>query len=81
MVGTTWVVLALLPAVAFLLYHQLWRWRNKFAHIPSSLVSNLFYGHIGYMAAGFKKAAIPHLHPGTYPYNTSTGRLPLTTGY
>jgi hypothetical protein len=64
MVDTTWAVLALLPAMAFLLYHKLCRWRNKFSHIPSPLVSNLFYGHVGYMTAGFKKAAVPHLHPG-----------------
>ena len=80
MVDTPYALLALLPAIAFLLYQQLRHWRfNKFAHIPSPLVSNLFYGHVGYLTAGFKKAGIPHLHPGTPGHNTTyTRQLPLT---
>jgi len=55
----------LVPAVLAGIYFLLYRWRfNKFAHIPTPLKSNLFIGHLGYIAAEFKKAGNPKIHPG-----------------
>ncbi|KZM23153.1 heme binding [Ascochyta rabiei] len=34
-----------------------------FAHIPSSLQPNIFFGHVGHMAAGFKKLGNSKAHP------------------
>lgn len=65
MAETTYAVLALLPVVVYLIYHQLWQYRfKKFAHIPTSLKANTFIGHLGHMAAGFKKLGNARAHPG-----------------
>lgn len=65
MAETTYAILALLPVVAYLLYHQLQQYRYKrFAHIPSTLKPNLFFGHVPNMAAGFKKFGNSKIHPG-----------------
>lgn len=57
-----------MPVLAYLLYYQLQQYRyKKFAHIPSILKPNLFFGHVGYMAAGFQKFGDSKTHPGTLP--------------
>jgi hypothetical protein len=65
MAETIYAILALLPVVAYLLYHQLQQYRYKrFAHIPSLVKPNLFFGHVPNMAAGYKKFGNSKLHPG-----------------
>ncbi|KAL6708686.1 hypothetical protein ACN47E_002382 [Coniothyrium glycines] len=57
-------LLALVPLVAAFLYYQLYQWRYKrFASIPSNLKRNLFYGHLGYIAAEYKKVGSASVHP------------------
>ncbi|KAJ8106096.1 hypothetical protein OPT61_g9768 [Boeremia exigua] len=64
MAETAYTVLALLPVLAFLLYQVLWQYRfKKYAHIPMSMKPNLFIGHLGSMAAGFKKFGDSRVHP------------------
>ena len=68
MAETTFAILALLPVLAYFLYHQLQQYRYKrFAHIPSILEPNLFFGHLGYIAAGFQKHGNSKIHPGMVP--------------
>lgn len=58
-------LLAVVPALALFLYYQLYQWRyKKYAHIPKILQQNLFYGHLGYIAAEYKKAGSADIHPG-----------------
>jgi hypothetical protein len=66
MADTQYAILALVPVVAASLYFLLYRWRysNTFAHIPSSLSRNIFLGHLGYIAAEYKKVGDPSVHPG-----------------
>jgi hypothetical protein len=60
----SYAVLALIPAVAWLVYLQISQWRFKrFAHIPSKLSSNFFLGHLGYIAAEYKNISST-VHPG-----------------
>merc|ERR1712137_432974 len=60
----SYAVLALIPAIGWLLYMQVSQWRFKrFAHIPSKLSSNLLYGHLGHIAAEYKKAGSSTVHP------------------
>ena len=60
-------VLALLPVIAVFAGFQFWQWRyKKYAHIPNLLPSNLFLGHMGYIAAGFKKLGNSKMHPGEH---------------
>lgn len=65
MAETAYAVLAVLPVLAYFLYLQLQQYRFKrFAHIPTPLKPNLFLGHLGLMAAGFKKFGNSKVHPG-----------------
>lgn len=66
MADNQYTILALVLPVAASLYFLLYRWRysNTFAHIPSPLSRNLFLGHLGYIAAEYKKAGNPSIHPG-----------------
>ncbi|KAH8731295.1 cytochrome P450 [Phaeosphaeriaceae sp. PMI808] len=64
MADTRYAIVALAPAFAAGLYFLLYRWRyHRFAHIPSPLRSNLFLGHLGYIAAEFKKLGGSSVHP------------------
>ncbi|KAF9692338.1 hypothetical protein EKO04_009590 [Ascochyta lentis] len=64
MAETAYAVLALLPALVCFLYYQLKQYRFKtFAHIPTSVQPNIFFGHVGHMAAGFKKLGNSRAHP------------------
>ncbi|KAH7355884.1 cytochrome P450 [Pyrenochaeta sp. MPI-SDFR-AT-0127] len=64
MFESLYIVLALLLGVVWLLYHQLHQWRyERFAHIPSTLPRNLILGHLGYIAAEYKKAGSSTVHP------------------
>ncbi|KAF1945420.1 cytochrome P450 [Clathrospora elynae] len=61
---TLYAILALLPVVSWFLYYQLGQWRHKpFAHIPSKLSTNLFLGHLGHIAAQYKKVGSSDVHP------------------
>ncbi|KAL1793323.1 hypothetical protein ACET3X_008305 [Alternaria dauci] len=61
----SYALLALAPAVAWLLYLQISQWRFKrYAHIPSTLPSNFLIGHLGHIAAGYRKAGFSStVHP------------------
>jgi hypothetical protein len=75
--GTLGVVLALILGAAWLLYHQVIQWRYKrFAHIPNKLSTNLFLGHLGHIAAAYKKVGDATVHPGKRW--TLTTMTPLT---
>lgn len=64
MAETTYAALALILAVVYLLYYRLQQWRFKtFAHIPTPIKPSTLLGHLGYMAAGFKKYDAK-AHPG-----------------
>jgi hypothetical protein len=65
MAGNLYAGFALVVAAAAFLYFLLHQWRyNNFANIPSPLPRSLFLGHLGYLAAGFKKAEDSKIHPG-----------------
>jgi hypothetical protein len=69
MADNQYTILAVMPAIAAGLYFLLYRWRyNTFAHIPSPLSNNLFIGHLGYIAQGYKKYKDPATHPGKLVY-------------
>lgn len=54
-----------MPLVLYFMYYRLKQYRFKpHAHIPSPMKPNLFLGHVGYMAAGFKKFGNSKVHPG-----------------
>jgi len=60
----SYAVLALVPAVVWLLYLQISQWRFKrFAHIPSKLPSSFLFGHLGHIAAEYKTISST-AHPG-----------------
>ncbi|KAF2831999.1 cytochrome P450 [Ophiobolus disseminans] len=64
MADTPYKVLLLIASILVTLYFLLHRWRyNRFANIPSPLKRNLFVGHLGYIAAEFKKAGSSTIHP------------------
>lgn len=66
MAETTYALLALLPLLGYFLYFQLQQYRFKrFAHIPTTLKPSLFLGHLGHMAAAYKKFGNSKVHPGT----------------
>ena len=66
MAETVYAVLVVLPVLVCFLYYQLHQYRfKKFAHIPAPLKPNLLLGHLGFMAAGFKKFGNSKVHPGT----------------
>jgi hypothetical protein len=61
-----YALLALMPVVGYFLFYQLQQYRfKKFAHIPTPIKPNIFLGHLGSMAAGFKKFGDSKVHPGT----------------
>lgn len=65
MMDNQYAILALLPVVAAGVYFLLYRWRyTKYAYIPSTLKANLLWGHLGYIAAEYKKVGDPNYHPG-----------------
>jgi hypothetical protein len=77
MSNLAYAAVALMPAVAWLLYLQISQWRFKrFAHIPSKLSSNLFLGHLGYIAAEYKVLGSSTIHPGRIQV-----QIPITTGH
>ncbi|KAJ4987846.1 cytochrome P450 52A11 [Stagonosporopsis vannaccii] len=64
MAETAYAALAVLPILAYFLYYELHQYRfRRFAHVPTPLKLNLFLGHIGFMAAGFKKFGNSKVHP------------------
>ncbi|KAH7401867.1 cytochrome P450 [Phaeosphaeria sp. MPI-PUGE-AT-0046c] len=64
MADIQYVLLLVFPAVVAGLYILLHRWRyGAFAHIPSSLKSNLFIGHLGIIGAEYKRVGDPAVHP------------------
>lgn len=64
-IATLYTVLSAILIIFFYLYSLLRQWRfKKFAHIPSKLPANLFIGHLGYIAAGYKKLGSSLPHPG-----------------
>lgn len=66
MIEKIYAVLALVPIALYFLYCQLWQYRfRRFSHIPNSLEPNIFVGHVGHMAAGFKRLGDSRAHPGT----------------
>ncbi|KAI4654496.1 uncharacterized protein J4E88_006450 [Alternaria novae-zelandiae] len=59
----SYAILALIPAVVWLLYLQVSQWRFKrFAHIPSKLSSSFLFGHLGHIAAEYKNISST-VHP------------------
>lgn len=60
-------LLGLALGLVWALYYLLNQWRYmNFAHIPSKLTNNLFFGHLGYIAAEYKKAGSSTVHPGKH---------------
>ncbi|KAF2856648.1 cytochrome P450 52A12 [Plenodomus tracheiphilus IPT5] len=63
MADTQYAILGLVPAIIATLFFLLYRWRfNNFAHIPSPITRNLFLGHLGHIAAGYKNLPSPVAH-------------------
>jgi hypothetical protein len=77
MSNPTYTAIALIPAVAWLLYLQISQWRFKrFAHIPSKLSSNLLLGHLGHIAAEYKTLGSITIHPSRIQI-----QIPITHGH
>lgn len=80
MINSLYAVLAVIPVVIWFAYHQLRQWRYKtFAHIPSNLSSNLFIGHLGHIAAEYKKAGSSTVHPGANQISPELKTTPNST--
>lgn len=70
MADPQYAILALIPAAVAGLYFLLHRWRySAYANIPTPLKSNLFLGHLGYIADEYKKAGSSSVHPGKHEDN------------
>jgi hypothetical protein len=77
MADIQYATLTIIPAIAAGLYFLLHRWRyNTFAHIPTPLSSNLFIGHLGYVAEGYKKYGDAATHPGKCLHTRSPQDVP-----
>jgi hypothetical protein len=60
-----YLVLAVLPVAAWLLYNHIYSWRfNKFNNIPEYFPRSLLLGHLKILAAGFKRLGDSRRHAG-----------------
>ncbi len=65
MAENLYFILALLPVLVGITGFQLWKWRYKtYAHVPTLFPTNFFIGHMGYIAAAYKKVGNSKIHPG-----------------